>query len=31
MSVKRGIWKFAVNASVEGDMAASAEILCADR
>lgn len=31
MSVKRGIWKFAVKASVDGDIVSSATILCADR
>lgn len=28
---KRGIWKFDVKATVEGELAASATILCADR
>lgn len=31
LSDRRGIWKFAVSADVEGDMCASATILCADR
>jgi 3-hydroxyacyl-[acyl-carrier-protein] dehydratase len=30
-SVKRGIWKFAVKATVDGDIVSSATILCADR
>jgi 3-hydroxyacyl-[acyl-carrier-protein] dehydratase len=31
VSQRRGIWKFAVKADVEGELAASATILCADR
>jgi len=31
VSEKRGIWKFEVSADVEGQKAASATILCADR
>ena len=31
VSVKRGIWKFDCKASVDGELAASAVILCADR
>ncbi|MGY8871443.1 MAG: 3-hydroxyacyl-ACP dehydratase FabZ [Pseudomonadales bacterium] len=31
LSEKRGIWKFAVKATVDGDMVSSATILCADR
>ncbi|WP_347331946.1 3-hydroxyacyl-ACP dehydratase FabZ [Marinimicrobium locisalis] len=31
MSVKRGIWKFECKATVDGALAASAIILCADR
>lgn len=31
VSEKRGIWKFNVSATVDGDKAASATILCADR
>lgn len=31
VSVKRGIWKFECSASVDGALAASADILCADR
>lgn len=31
LSEKRGIWKFAVKASVDGDLVSSATILCADR
>ena len=31
MSEKRGIWKFDCSASVDGQLAASATILCADR
>ena len=31
VSEKRGIWKFDVRASVDGDTAATATILCADR
>jgi len=31
VAVKRGIWKFECKASVDGEMAASATILCADR
>ena len=31
VSEKRGIWKFNVEAKVDGDKAASATILCADR
>jgi len=31
VSERRGIWKFAVSADVEGETCASAEILCADR
>ncbi|MCR9105003.1 MAG: 3-hydroxyacyl-ACP dehydratase FabZ [Gammaproteobacteria bacterium] len=31
LSSKRGIWKFEVRAEVEGELAASATILCADR
>lgn len=31
VSDKRGIWKFECRASVEGELAASATILCADR
>lgn len=31
VSVKRGIWKFACRATVDGALAASANILCADR
>jgi|TARA_B110000503_G_scaffold33784_1_gene54935 3-hydroxyacyl-[acyl-carrier-protein] dehydratase len=31
MSEKRGIWKFECRASVDGQLAASATILCADR
>ena len=30
-SEKRGIWKFGCSASVDGELAASATILCADR
>ena len=30
-SEKRGIWKFECSASVDGELAASATILCADR
>jgi 3-hydroxyacyl-[acyl-carrier-protein] dehydratase len=28
---RRGIWKFAVSSDVDGELAASATILCADR
>ena len=31
VSEKRGIWKFDVSADVDGDLAAAATILCADR
>jgi len=31
MSERRGIWKFAVKANVDGDAVSSATILCADR
>lgn len=31
ISERRGIWKFDVQATVEGDMVSSATILCADR
>ncbi len=31
VSEKRGIWKFACTASVDGELAASATIMCADR
>ena len=31
VSVKRGIWKFECVAKVDGDLAASATIMCADR
>ncbi|CAA0123837.1 3-hydroxyacyl-[acyl-carrier-protein] dehydratase FabZ [Halioglobus japonicus] len=31
VSQRRGIWKFEVSSDVDGDMAASATILCADR
>ncbi len=31
VSSRRGIWKFDVSADVEGELAASATILCADR
>ncbi len=31
LSERRGIWKFAVRASVDGDTVSSATILCADR
>ena len=31
MSERRGIWKFAVSAKVDGETCASATILCADR
>ncbi|MEH6575844.1 MAG: 3-hydroxyacyl-ACP dehydratase FabZ [Amphritea sp.] len=31
LSEKRGIWKFEVRASVDGELASSATILCADR
>lgn len=31
VSEKRGIWKFDVNATVDGDIVSSATILCADR
>lgn len=31
LSEKRGIWKFAVRASVEGELASEGVILCADR
>ena len=31
LSEKRGIWKFDVSADVDGDLAAAATILCADR
>lgn len=31
VSEKRGIWKFDVNATVDGDTVSSATILCADR
>jgi 3-hydroxyacyl-[acyl-carrier-protein] dehydratase len=31
VAVKRGIWKFAVRAEVEGELVAEGEILCADR
>ena len=31
LSEKRGIWKFECRATVDGDMVASATILCADR
>ena len=31
ISAKRGIWKFACKASVDGEPVASADILCADR
>ncbi|WP_415892571.1 3-hydroxyacyl-ACP dehydratase FabZ [Neptuniibacter sp. PT8_73] len=31
VSERRGIWKFDVRATVEGDMVSSATILCADR
>ncbi len=31
VSVKRGIWKFECRATVDGELAASATIICADR
>ena len=31
VSARRGLWKFAVSSEVEGELAASATILCADR
>lgn len=31
VSVKRGIWKFDVSSDVDGELAAAATILCADR
>jgi 3-hydroxyacyl-[acyl-carrier-protein] dehydratase len=31
VSVRRGIWKFDVSSDVDGELAASATILCADR
>ncbi len=31
VSVKRGIWKFSCRASVDGELVAEADILCADR
>ena len=31
VSVKRGIWKFECKATVDGELAASATIMCADR
>ena len=31
VSVKRGIWKFACTATVDGELAAAATIMCADR
>jgi len=31
VSQRRGIWKFDVSSDVEGELAASATILCADR
>ena len=31
LSSRRGIWKFAVSSDVDGELAASATILCADR
>ncbi|RDE18522.1 3-hydroxyacyl-[acyl-carrier-protein] dehydratase FabZ [Motiliproteus coralliicola] len=31
VSEKRGIWKFDVKATVDGDLVSSAQILCADR
>ena len=31
LSTRRGIWKFDVSADVDGELAASARILCADR
>ncbi len=31
VSEKRGIWKFDVRATVDGQLASSATILCADR
>jgi len=31
VSERRGIWKFAVRAEVDGQLCASATILCADR
>lgn len=31
LSEKRGIWKFSVKATVDGDIVSSATILCADR
>lgn len=31
LSEKRGIWKFAVKATVDGELVSSATILCADR
>ncbi len=31
VSVRRGIWKFEVSADVDGELCASATILCADR
>jgi 3-hydroxyacyl-[acyl-carrier-protein] dehydratase len=31
VSERRGIWKFAVKATVDGDLVSSATILCADR
>lgn len=31
VSVKRGIWKFACRATVDGQLVAEADILCADR
>jgi 3-hydroxyacyl-[acyl-carrier-protein] dehydratase len=31
LSDRRGIWKFAVSADVDGELCASATILCADR
>jgi 3-hydroxyacyl-[acyl-carrier-protein] dehydratase len=31
VQARRGIWKFDVSADVDGDLAASATLLCADR
>ena len=31
LAEKRGIWKFSCRAEVDGQLAASGEILCADR
>jgi len=31
LSTRRGVWKFDVRAEVDGELAASAVILCADR